>query len=137
MTKRKIRKWTKADDEKLADRWNDGAKISEISEELKRTPAAVSMRLSKLRKSNGPHFIWKRIKAPVVPTPKASPKPKAKPKPTAKKNDKVVVDKTELAVGLKLYKEYTQQLERENKALLQALNAANAVIKVYSKRDED
>jgi hypothetical protein len=68
---------------------------------------------------------------------KESPKPKAKPKPTAKKNDKVVVDKTELDIGLRLYKEYTQQLERENKALLQALNAANAVIKVYSKRDED
>jgi hypothetical protein len=136
MTKRKIRKWTKADDTKLADRWNDGAKISEISEELKRTPAAVSMRLSKRRKS-GPHFIWERSKAPVVPKPKASPKPKAKPKPTAKKNDKVVVDKTKLDIGLRLYKEYTQQLERENKALLQALNAANAVIKVYSKRDED
>ena len=130
MTKRNIRKWTKTDDAILVDRWNDGAKISEISEELKRTPAAVSMRLSNLRKS-GDYFIRERSKAPVVP------KPKAKSKATAKKNDKVVVDKTELAVGLKLYKEYTQQLERENKALLQALNAANAVIKVYSKRDED
>jgi hypothetical protein len=137
MTKRKIRKWTEADDTKLVDRWNDGARISEISEELKRTPAAVSMRLSKLRKSNGPHFIWERIKAPVTPKPKANPKPKAKPKPTTKKNEKAVVDKTKLDIGLKLYKEYTQQLERENKALLQALNAANAVIKVYSKRDED
>jgi len=38
---------------------------------------------------------------------------------------------------LSVLEEYSQQLERENKALIEALRAANKLIDVYTKRDED
>ena len=38
---------------------------------------------------------------------------------------------------LSVLEEYSQQLERESKALIEALRAANKLIDVYTKRDED
>lgn len=152
--KNKNKKWTEDETESVIKMRRAGKKNREIAEKLGRSTASVSMRIAKLRQkgvdierrtdSTGAPLgndFRKGTGNPVIGLQRAA-FPRNWYQDTVDKTleDKVLEDKKNLKKALyklSAIEEYSQQLERENKALIEALSAANKLIDVYTKRDED
>ena len=150
----KNKRWTEDEIESVIKMRRAGKKNKEIAEKLQRTDASISMRIAKLRQKGVD--IERRTDSTGAPLGNDFRKGTGNTERELQRAmfprnwyqdtvDKTLEDKAlESKKNLKkaLYKlsaieEYSQQLERENKALIEALSAANKLIDVYTKRDED
>lgn len=147
-------RWTEDEIESVIKMRKAGKKNKEIAEKLQRTTASISMRIAKLRQKGVD--IERRTDSTGAPLGNDFRKgtgnteielqrgmlPRNWYQDTIVKtlDDKALEDKKNLKKALyklSAIEEYSQQLERENKALIEALSAANKLIDVYTKRDED